>query len=204
MAAAQRAVYYLGLELPYESRLFLRTLPTLDSIDPLLEAVVVQLQGFDGDLSKKLQNVMSVDSVTLGALFTGLHWFVRTSMRSSLKAKVLATELTDCKMPAQFIEPLLLAVEKLRARHAAGELAAASALPSLENIRWRLDISISTSSLHRVLRPALTMQIELTNGEVHAFHVSKQRFNELRYTAARLLKDMQTLEARMPVDLSSS
>jgi hypothetical protein len=33
--------------------------------------------------------------------------------------------------------------------------------------------------------------------------VSKQRFNELRYTAAKLLKDMQTVEARVPtIDLS--
>ena len=42
------------------------------------------------------------------------------------------------------------------------------------------------------------MQCALSDGSQHAFHVSRQRFNELRYTAAKLLKDMQDLEARMP------
>lgn len=71
-------------------------------------------------------------------------------------------------------------------------------LPSLEDLRWRLDVIISTSSLHRVLRPQLTMQCALSDGSTHAFHVSKQRFHELRYTAAKMLKDAQDLEARLP------
>ena len=71
-------------------------------------------------------------------------------------------------------------------------------LPSLEELRWRLDVSISTSGLHRVLRPHLTLQCELGDGTTHAFYASKQRFEELRYTCARLLNDMQAVEARLP------
>ena len=72
------------------------------------------------------------------------------------------------------------------------------ALPMLDALRWRLDVCISTSSLHRVLRPQLTMQCMLSNGEVHCFHVSKQRFSELRFTVAKCLKELQDLEARLP------
>ena len=74
----------------------------------------------------------------------------------------------------------------------------ADALPTLESLRWRLDVTISTSALHRVLRPQLTMQCGLSDGSEHTFAVSKQRFNELRYTAAKCLKDMQDLETRLP------
>lgn len=74
-----------------------------------------------------------------------------------------------------------------------------SSLPTLEELRWRLDVSISTSALHRVLRPQLTLQCELSNGSVRKFHVSKQRFNELRFVVAKCLKDMQDVEARLPV-----
>ena len=72
------------------------------------------------------------------------------------------------------------------------------ALPTLDKLRWRLDVCISSSSLHRVLRPQLTMQTTLSDGSVRAFHVSRQRFNELRYTVAKGLKEMQDLENRLP------
>ena len=49
-----------------------------------------------------------------------------------------------------------------------------------------------------MLRPELTMQCTLSDGKVHAFHVSKQRFNELRFNVAKCLKEMQDLEARLP------
>ena len=59
-------------------------------------------------------------------------------------------------------------------------------------------MSISTSSLHRVLRPHLTLQADLADGSSHAFHASKPRFDELRYTCAKLLTDMQAAEVRLP------
>ena len=59
-------------------------------------------------------------------------------------------------------------------------------------------VSISTSSLHRVLRPHLTLQTDLSDGTSHCFYASKERFDELRYTVARLINDMQGAEARLP------
>ena len=71
-------------------------------------------------------------------------------------------------------------------------------MPTLDELRWRLDVIISSSSVQVVLRPQLTVQCTLSDGSVHAFYVSKQQFNELRYTAARCLKEVEDLEARMP------
>ena len=48
------------------------------------------------------------------------------------------------------------------------------------------------------ITPQLTMQTTLSDGSVRAFHVSRQRFNELRFTAAKCLKEMQDLESRLP------
>ena len=50
----------------------------------------------------------------------------------------------------------------------------------------------------QVLRPELTMQCQLSDRSVHSFHVSKQHFNELRHTAAQLLKEVHEAEARLP------
>lgn len=72
------------------------------------------------------------------------------------------------------------------------------ALPTLDDLRWRLDVTISTSTLHRVLRPQLTLQTTLSDGSVQAFHANRQRFNELRYVAAKCLKEIEDLETRLP------
>jgi hypothetical protein len=42
------------------------------------------------------------------------------------------------------------------------------------------------------------MQCSLSDGSAHAFHVSKQRFNELRYVVAKSLKEMDDAESRLP------
>lgn len=85
-----------------------------------------------------------------------------------------------------------------RANLASTDLSDDGALPTLDALRWRLDVCISSSSLHRVLRPQLTLQCTLSDQNVHTFHVGKQRFGELRFTAAKCFKEMQDLEARLP------
>ena len=113
MATTRRLVYFLGLEMPYEARLSLRTMPTLEAIEPILQAVLANIVGrTEGDASRRLQQAMSLDSATLGALFTGVHWIVRACMRSGMKAKALAVELADIKVPPPFVEPILTAVEE--------------------------------------------------------------------------------------------
>eukprot|EP00965_Chrysotila_dentata_P261013 6214110-Pleurochrysis_carterae.AAC.3 len=49
-----------------------------------------------------------------------------------------------------------------------------SHFPSLETLRWRLDVPISTEMLPKVFRPHITLQASLTDGRAETFHVSKQ------------------------------
>ena len=199
MSASAREVYFLGLAMPFEARRMVRTLPTLESVEPLLEAVMASLLAQTDPDPKKLQRAMSLDSTTLAATFTGMHWLVRACMRSGLKLKALAVELADIKVHQPSIEPILRIVQQGRTAHDTGTVPSSDALlPDLRDLRWRLDVIISTSGLHRVLRPQLTMQCSLSDGTQHAFNVSKPQFHQLRYTAAKLRKDMQDLEARMP------
>ncbi|KAL1510492.1 hypothetical protein AB1Y20_006797 [Prymnesium parvum] len=193
--------YLLGLELPLEAEAALRILPSLNTLDPVLQAVLEHLRGapFSASGFRQLQQAAALDAKSAGALFAGVDWMLRTCMRCSLKAKALAAELTDLKVAPQFVAPLVEAVEQGRAVVAnVGSGAGADGVPSFESVRWRLDVNISSSSLHRVLRPELTMQCVLTDGNVHTFHVSKQQFNALRHTTAQLLKEVYDAEARLP------
>ena len=100
-------------------------------------------------------------------------------------------------MPPQFVPKLVAAVTEGRATLAAQQAGDGLGLPSLDELRWRLDVSISSGALHRVMRPELTMRCALSDGAEHTFHVPRERLQELRYTAAKLLKDMKDLEMRL-------
>lgn len=191
---------FLGLEIPFEAQQALRTLPTLDSLDAVLEQVLAHTLGVpaSADVLKALSKATALDSGALGALFAGLHWLVRACMRSSLKPKALVAELADARVHAPFVEAIVKAVEKGRSSIAPPQLAGDDALPTLDELRWCLDVTISTSALHRVLRPQLTLQTELSDGSAQAFHASRPRFNELRYVAAKCLKEIEDLESRLP------
>eukprot|EP00966_Prymnesium_polylepis_P051486 1191397-Prymnesium_polylepis.1 len=111
--------YLLGLELPLEAEVALRTLPSLDSLDDVLQAILESQRGtpFTAVGFRRLQQAMTLDAKSLGALFTGVDWIVRTCMRSALKPKALATELRDLKVAEQFIAPIVGTIEEGCARH---------------------------------------------------------------------------------------
>ena len=70
--------------------------------------------------------------------------------------------------------------------------------PRLQKLRWRIDVTISSGSLSRVMRPSILMEMCLSNGSIRTFEVSIDQFNQLRHGVAKVLLDMQTLE-RHPI-----
>mmetsp|Transcript_40582 Transcript_40582/g.67390 ORF Transcript_40582/g.67390 Transcript_40582/m.67390 type:complete len:196 (+) Transcript_40582:52-639(+) len=186
--------------LSMEAQLALSQLQHMDNIEGLLAAVLRYIAGemLDAAVFKQLQASTSLDSATLGGVFTGLHWIIRACLRSSLKLKAIRAELAELRIPSPCAESILAAVEEGRAAMRSTEQPSCSALPTLETLRWRLDVAIATGQLSKVLRPQLTLQCTLSDQSSQTFHVSKQRFDELRYTVANLLKGVQDLESRMP------
>ena len=68
------------------------------------------------------------------------------------------------------------------------------------NVRWRVDVTISTSVMQRVFKPILLLQMELSNGTIRTFEVSLQQFHELRLACATVLNDMNYI-ANHPIML---
>lgn len=69
-------------------------------------------------------------------------------------------------------------------------------LPSLQQLQWRVDVSISTGALNRALRPTILMQMTLSDNTVQQFEVPLSQFHELRYNVAMVLKDMDAINQR--------
>ena len=70
------------------------------------------------------------------------------------------------------------------------------AFPTLAQLRWRVDVAISTSSLSRVLRPTVLLQMTLSDGTIHLFEMPISQFHELRYSVAAVLKDMENINQK--------
>lgn len=66
--------------------------------------------------------------------------------------------------------------------------------PTLDNFSWRVDVTISSNSLSRVLKPTILMTTVTSNGQKKTFEVSVEKFHELRYNVAKVLKEMEDLE----------
>ena len=48
--------------------------------------------------------------------------------------------------------------------------------------------------MSRVLKPKLLMEMTTSDGKIRQFEVSQDKFHELRYNIAKVLKDMEDIE----------
>ncbi len=65
--------------------------------------------------------------------------------------------------------------------------------PTLKSFIWRLDVSISTSSLIRNLEPSIIVQMHLSDDRKVSFEMSLSSFHLLRFNVAFVLKEMEEL-----------
>lgn len=70
--------------------------------------------------------------------------------------------------------------------------------PRISGVKWRVDVAISTSSLERVMRPSIMMELTLSDGSIKTFEMHIEQFHKLRYSVARVLRNMQDVE-RNPI-----
>ena len=146
-------------------------------------------------LEKKF-NSLSLSNQLITNLFVILH----SCIRSKIRMKSLPIELqTKYKLPEKLIT--LFSKEIIKTRDSL-ENAANSyhrlIFPRITSYKWRIDVIISTGTCSRVMRPTIFMQMILSNGLIKTFEVSVHQFNQLRYGAAKLLQEMQTIQ-RHPI-----
>lgn len=68
------------------------------------------------------------------------------------------------------------------------------AFPALKSLEWRVDVTISTTSLSRAFMPTVLMQLTLSDKSMYTFELSIDRFHQLRYNVAKALKALQDLK----------
>ncbi|XP_011634037.1 COMM domain-containing protein 5-like [Pogonomyrmex barbatus] len=66
--------------------------------------------------------------------------------------------------------------------------------PQLVSCKWRIDITISSNILNKVLEPNIVMEWIFNTGESVTFELSLAKFHQLRHAVATILVEMQALE----------
>uniref|UniRef100_H3C672 COMM domain-containing protein 5 n=1 Tax=Tetraodon nigroviridis TaxID=99883 RepID=H3C672_TETNG len=194
---------FLGSRIPPEVDSLSKNLNDVDqeTFRKILKAVVSALEGKDcREAIRSIADNSRLPQERLSHIVAGMHRILTGATRvptSSLRQEAFKEDLRELRIPEDFITDLSSAV--FGNRRAAIEAALASNdphYPTLESLRWRVDVAISTSALARALQPSVLMQMKLSDGSFQSFEVRVSKFQELRYNVALLLKEMNDLEKK--------
>jgi hypothetical protein len=137
----------------------------------------------------EMQNKTKQSGSNFGVMLTGLYSIIRMAVYAKTPLTKINTDLKAMNVPPAVADDITRVVNALRAtieRNAISSVRRAPGFTHLSKLRWRIDVSISSGSLSRVMRPSILMQLYLTNGSVKTFEISVEQFNQLRYSVAKV------------------
>ncbi|XP_076447064.1 COMM domain-containing protein 5-like [Babylonia areolata] len=196
---------FVGVRVPPEIKTMVKKSAKMDRdvIRKLLKLVMQSLEGevSYGSFSSIVEGAGDkINEETLGIIYTGLLSLVKCAMRhssSSLKQQHFKEDLEELGIPAEFHEDLTSCVfGTKRPSIDSRQLSSRPRLPRLLQLKWRVDVAISTSVLNRVLEPSVIMEMTFSNGITKVFEIPVSQFHQLRYNVAYVLKQMEDLEKR--------
>ncbi|KAF3837972.1 hypothetical protein F7725_009740 [Dissostichus mawsoni] len=179
---------FLGARIPAEIESMSKNLKDVDQelFRKILKAVVSALEGKDNrEVMKSIAESSVIPQERLSYIVAGMYRVLSEAIR------------IPTSIPEDFITDFSSVV--FGSRRAALDAATSQNdphLPTMEDFKWRVDVTISTSSLARALQPSVLMQMKLSDGSCQRFEVPLSKFQELRYNVALILKEMNDLEKR--------
>ncbi|XP_064404733.1 COMM domain-containing protein 5-like isoform X2 [Halichondria panicea] len=171
--AADRTPFY-GIKLPSEVKKLVQLSKTVDhtTLRKILKCVVMHVEMGEGyeDQLTALQGP-KCSQETVRALFAGMLSLLTSALRTpGLKPEIVKEDLQAIKMPVELVTDMGSAVTgSKRAKLERAQVERRVALPKMDSVRWRIDVTISNSSLHRVLEPSILMEMTLSNGAIKTF-----------------------------------
>lgn len=169
-----------------------------DVLSSLLNVVVQYL--YDGDKMTLPSKLYALDIApgVINELLSAIYIIMRTAIRTKAKVSVVKNDLLEMKFPAALVDDICSELITSRMPLEAKFISNRTQCAKLERLRWRIDVTISSSSLSRIMRPNILVQIVLKDGRARTFHLSIEEFSQLRYNVAKVLHAIQTLE-RHPI-----
>lgn len=158
------------------------------SVDALAQLNSVFKPGFSSYLTEP----------TASVLVTGLYTIMKTCIQQKVRMKQIEDDLKRMNVPACVVTEVVAVVRTLRPGLESSALGRRLRCPQIAKFRWRIDITMSTGLLSKVMRPSIMVQMYLSSGIIKTFEISIEQFNQLRYGVAKVLQEMQRVE-RHPI-----
>ncbi|KAK8386720.1 hypothetical protein O3P69_017883 [Scylla paramamosain] len=131
--------------------------------------------------------------------YSGVISLLRAVLRlntTTTRQDAFVADLTALGLPGEFAVDVGRVVYGAARPDIDHQLVANSpSLPTLAHMSWRVDVTISTSWLSRVLEPVVVIRMKTSTGASHTFQVPLNKFHLLRFTVASLLHQMGMLQA---------
>ncbi|XP_067121666.1 COMM domain-containing protein 5 [Centruroides vittatus] len=182
---------------------FCRLLNTVDkqTFRALIKLAVLDFEGkpIPEDSYQSVKQ-LAKNSDHIDVIYHGLYTLLNFILRFPehvLKPEILKEDLKELRIPDEFVDDLFNVIYgSRRIAIDAGRLKQGPSLPILKSLRWRVDVTISNSVLSRVLEPSVLMELISDKDAKYTFEVHPLKFQQLRFSVAALLKEMQDLEKR--------
>lgn len=97
----------------------------------------------------------------INVMLTGIHIIIRCVIKNKTKISDMRDILTRATFEATFIDMIVEGMMKLRQSLERSIISTRNHFPTLEKFRWRLNITISSSSTTKVMQPTLLFQVTI-------------------------------------------
>lgn len=162
---------FFGGRVPPEISILIKPLSKCDkqTVGKILQLIVSSMEGkpVSPEQFKKISSETLTED-TLTVIYSGLFSLLRRAIRlplTSLKPEMFKEDMNELQIPAEFQEDIASVVFGARRPRIENEiLDSRPRLPKLDQLKWRVDVAISTSVLNRVLEPTILMEMKLSNG----------------------------------------
>merc|ERR1712002_56550 len=195
----EEKISFIGAQTPKEVAYLSKNIKSIavEDFEKLVKSHVATIgkETSHEEFSKLMDNV-EMDLVQ--KFYPGISLIIRKSLRQSdknLSKQKFVSDLKDLGIVGDYRDVLvkaLFGVERTWLR----EQRPTSYFPTMQDLRWRVDVAISTTTLNRSLEPSVLFDLKTSAGENHTFEVSKEKFHVLRYAVAEALNNIQQLQKR--------
>lgn len=201
---------FYGGRIPLEIKGMIKPLKCCDkqTFRKILQVLVLSMEGKPVD-SNSFSSLVTeqLNEEAISFIYAGLYKLLQLAIRTPptlLKAEAFKEDLAQLKIAEDYATDLASVVFGSK-RQAIEQNSQGNkpSLPRLDNFRWRVDVGISTSVLQRALEPSVLMELTLSDGKKHQMEVTIEKFHQLRYSTAVLLKAMEDLEKRSILKVES-
>ncbi|BES93520.1 COMM domain containing 5 [Nesidiocoris tenuis] len=69
-------------------------------------------------------------------------------------------------------------------------------MKTIKDIRWRVNVILSSRDCSRVIEPTVYVELILNNGEIESLEMSESKFHYLRQNVALLLREVDNVKRK--------